>query len=215
MRIVLLQTLFFLLFAFEISAQGILYDERGNIRAAKTPANQFYAGAEASILRHFEEGLDHTKGEYSVGYTTLGGSVTAQYHFPDFYFDAGVGMMTLLALKVNDVKVDMSNRTQWHLPFYGHIFYKVDPLFALGAGITHLTELSMYIDSQKIPNSSYHHIFVDIAAQFSIPVHDRLVMTITPIVGLNVLPGRQNVYSVGDLLHVRLQFNLGILFRVV
>lgn len=124
-------------------------------------------------------------------------------------------MMTLLALKVNDVKVDMSNRTQWHLPFYGHIFYKVDPLFALGAGITHLTELSMYIDSQKIPNSSYHHIFVDIAAQFSIPVHDRLVMTITPIVGLNVLPGRQNVYSVGDLLHVRLQFNLGILFRVV
>ncbi len=190
------------------------YDERGNVLQGGGSETKFYLGAEAAITRHIEEGLDHTKGEYSVGYTTLGGSLTAQYHFPDFYFDAGVGMMKLLALSVNDVKIDLSNRSQWHLPFYAHAFYKIDPMFAVGTGITHLTELSMYVDSQKVPDSSYNHIFIDLAAQVSVSLNSSFVLTFTPVVGINVIPGRQNVYSVGDLLHMRLQFNVGLLYRL-
>jgi hypothetical protein len=206
--------IFVLLAVFSLPAKEGKYDERGNLLQVSGDDRKFYAGAEAAISRHIEEGLDHTKGEYSVAYTTLGGSVTAQYHFSDFYFDAGVGMMKLLALSVNSVKIDLSNRTQWHLPFYAHAFYKLDPMFALGAGMTHLTELSMYVDSQKVPNSSYNHIFIDLAAQVSVPLDHSFVLTFTPVIGINVIPGRQNVYSVGDMLHLRLQFNVGILFRL-
>lgn len=193
----------------------VTYDERGNARAPQQVQSRLLVGLETSLTPHLEEGLDHTKGSYSVSYLTWGGSLTAQYHFTEFYLDAGVGMMRLLSLKVNDLKIDMSNRTQWHLPFYAHAYYKLDPIFALGTGLTHLTELPMYVDSQKVPDSSYHHIFVDVAAQLTPEISPDLKLVFTALVGLNMIPGRQNVYSVGDLLHVRFQFNAGMLYRLM
>lgn len=200
---------------FALGAAPQVYDERGNlIEVKKKSQNSIYVGLEGTVTRHNEEGLDSTKGEYSVGYTTLGGSVTAQYHFPEFFFDAGVGLMNLMNLTVNDVKISMANRSQLHLPVYTHIYYKFDPMFGLGTGFTHLTELSTYVDSQKVPDSSYHHLFLDLAAQVSPQISSKLVLTFTAVVGMNLIPGRQNVYSPADLLHVRFQFNLGLLYRI-
>lgn len=205
---------FCLLSAAVSGVQGT-YDERGNARVPSSAPPRLLVGLATSLTPHLEEGLDHTKGSYSVSYLTWGGSLTAQYHFTEFYLDAGVGLMRLLSLKVNDLKIDMSNRTQWHLPFYAHAYYKLDPLFALGTGITHLTELPMYVDSQKVPDSSYHHIFIDVAAQITPEINPDLKLVFTALVGLNVIPGRQNVYSVGDLLHLRFQFSAGILYRLM
>jgi hypothetical protein len=210
----------------EVAAESWQFDERGSVKpsppVSPAPASpvaakkekKFYIGVEGTATAHIEEGLDHTKGDYSVSYTTLGGSITSQYHFPSFYFETGAGLMTLLALKVNDVKIDMSNRSQLHLPFYIRAYYKLDPLFAIGVGATHLIELSMYVDSQQVPHSTYNHFFLDLAAQVTPQISETLLLTFTAVVGINLIPGRQNIYSVGDLLHMRFQFNVGLLYRL-
>lgn len=175
---------------------------------------KFFAGLEAALTAHTEEGLDSSKGDYSVSYSTFGGSTVAQYYFDDFYLQGGVGLVRLLALNINNVKIDMSNRVQWHVPLYLHAYYRVHPVFGLGAGFTHLIETTMYLNSQAVPDSSYSQLFLDLAAQVKPQLNDSLTMLLTAVVGLNLIPGRQHVYSVGDLLHVRFHFNLGLVYAV-
>lgn len=175
---------------------------------------KFFAGLETSLAAHIEDGLDSSKGQYAVSYSAFGGSVLAQYHFDDFFFQGGVGLMRLLGLTINDFKVDMTNRVQWHVPFYFHAYYKLHPVFGLGTGFTHLTETTMYLNSQAVPDSSYNHLFLDIAAQIRPQLNDSLAMLFTAVVGLNLIPGRQHVYSVGDMLHLRFQFNLGLVYGI-
>jgi hypothetical protein len=122
-----------------------------DVRPENNREKKFFAGAEASVAVHMERGLDSSKGQYFVDYSAFGGSAFAQYYFDDFYFQAGLGLMRLLALTINDVKIDMTNRVQWHVPFYLHAYYKIHPVFGLGTGLTHLTETTMYLNSQAVP----------------------------------------------------------------
>jgi len=185
-------------------------DERGNALPRR-----FSAGIESSLLAHNEEGLDKSKGEYSVSYTTFGGSLIARYEFPDFYIQGGIGAMRMLSLTVNTIKVDMSNRRQWHFPaLYAHAYFKVFSFFNLGLGLTHLTEATVYVDGAPVPESSYNQIFADAAVQFTPRLTENLTMTIGGVLGLNLIPGRQHTYSVGDLLHLRVQLNLGVLYAL-
>lgn len=181
---------------------------------AESREKKFFAGVETSVALHLEEGLDSSKGQYSVNYSAFGGSAFAQYYFDDFYLQAGVGLMRLLALTINDVKIDMTNRVQWHVPFYLHAYYKLHPIFGLGTGFTHLTETTMYLNSQAVPNSSYNQLFLDVAAQLKPRLDDSLTLLVTTVIGLNLIPGRQHVYSVGDLFHMRFQFNLGLMYAI-
>lgn len=173
---------------------------------------QFFFGAGLSVAGHSEEGLDRSKGEYSVSYSALGGAVTAEYHLPDFYLHGGIGLMRLMGLRVNGKSQDMENRVQWHVPVYAHAFYRLDKLVAIGAGLTHLTETRMYLDSQPVPESSYNHLFVDAAIQVRPQLSENLAAVITGVIGLNVIPGRQHTYSVGDLLHLRFQLMAGMVY---
>lgn len=185
-------------------------DEKGNLK----PQQAWYAGVDVSGAAHSEAGLDRSKGEYDVTYTTFGGAVSAQYHLPDYYFHAGVGLMRLMSLTVNKVSIAMQDRTQWHLPVFAHAYYRIDPAFAFGAGLTHLTETTMYLKGNPVPASSYSHVFLDIAMQFMPALNDRLKANVTVIFGVNLIPGRQNVYTVTDLLHVRVGLNVGLLYSI-
>ncbi|MFZ5627511.1 MAG: hypothetical protein ACOY5B_00165 [Spirochaetota bacterium] len=178
----------------------------------KPAMRQFFFGAGLSVAGHSEEGLDRSKGEYSVSYSALGGAVTAEYHLPDFYLHGGIGLMRLMGLRVNGKSQDMENRVQWHVPVYAHAFYRLDKLVAIGAGLTHLTETRMYLDSQPVPESSYNHLFVDVAIQVRPQLSENLAAVITGVIGLNVIPGRQHTYSVGDLLHLRFQLMAGMVY---
>jgi hypothetical protein len=172
---------------------------------------ELYIGAEGEFALHSEDGLDKSKGDYSVGYNTLGGSITGQYHFPDFYFAAGLGLMRLMSLRVNGVSYE---HRQWHVPVYARAYYKLDPMFALGAGLTHLTETTMYLNGEKVPNSSYNQIFLDLALQVSVQMNEKIRFLATPVLGINLIPGRQHTYSVGDLFHVRFACQLGAVYLV-
>ncbi len=185
-------------------------DEKGNV-AVKNP---WYAGIDLAGAAHSEAGLDRSKGEYDVTYTAFGGSLYAQYHLPDYYIHAGAGLMRLMSLTVNKVSIAMEERTQWHVPVFVHAYYRVDPVFALGTGLTHLTETTMYLHGSAVPKSSYHHLFLDIAMQFTPKISDRLKASVTFVFGVNLVPGRQNVYTVTDLLHLRAVLSIGLLYSV-
>lgn len=191
-----------LCFAGNLSA---IADEKGN--AVPKP---WYAGFDLGWAGHSEAGLDRSKGEYDVSYNTLGGYLSGQYHLPDFYLHGGVGLLRLMTLKVNSVQMAMENRTQWHVPVFLHAYYRVDPIFAIGAGLSHLTETTMYLNGTRVPESSYNHVFVDIAMQLSPKLTHRLKFVFTLVFGVNMVPGRQNVYTVTDLLHVRAQLTAGM-----
>lgn len=180
-------------------------DEKGN-----ATTRLWYAGLDLGWAGHNEAGLDRSKGEYDVSYNTLGGYLSGQYHLPDFYLHGGVGLLRLMTLKVNTVQMAMENRTQWHVPVFLHAYYPVDPIFAIGAGLSHLTETTMYLNGNEVPKSSYNHIFADVAMQLSPKVTSRLKLVFTFVFGINMLPGRQNVYTVTDLLHVRAQLTGGL-----
>lgn len=201
------------------SAQVAKTDERGNT-VPKVPAEpvdlsrKFHAGLEFAAAAHNEEGLDKSKGEYSVSYGTLGGSLVARYDLADFFLQGGVGLMRLTSLTVNSVQIDMQKREQWHVPVYARMHYKVFPLFNLGLGLTHLTETTMYVNSLPAPESSYNHIFADGVMQLTPQLAENLSMMVTVVLGVNLVPGRQHTYSVGDLLHIRLQANIGLLYAV-
>jgi hypothetical protein len=169
-------------------------------------------GAELAATGHSEEGLDRSKGEYSVSYSTVGGSVTAEYHLPDLYFHGGIGLMRLMGLRVNGQSQSMENRVQWHIPVYAHAFYRIDQLFAVGAGFTHLTETTMRLNGQPVPESSYNHLFIDAALQLRPRLSENLTAVFTGVIGLNVIPGRQHTYSIGDLLHLRFQLMAGMVY---
>jgi hypothetical protein len=175
---------------------------------------KFFAGIEGTVALQVEEGLDSSKGQYSVSYSALGGGLVAQYFFSDFYLQSGVGLMRLMALTINNVKIDMTERVQWHVPFYLHAYYRLFPIFAMGAGFTHLTETTMYLYSQAIPYSSYNHLFLDLALQLKPEINDSLTLLATFVTGVNLIPGRQHVYSVGDLLHLRFQMYFGIVYAL-
>lgn len=213
--------LFFVLAA-RVGAQA---DERGNIIAGQQPAvdsknegntmgRRFLAGAELSAISHAEEGLDRSKGEYSVSYSTLGGSLVVRYDFPDFFLQGGLGLMRVMSLTVNSLKVDMAGRVQWHVPVYAHIYYRIFPIFNIGTGITHLTETTLYVNGTPAPETSYNHLFLDGALQLAPRIAENVTMIVTATIGLNLIPGRQHTYSVGDLLHLRVQLNLGALYHV-
>lgn len=169
-------------------------------------------GAELAATGHSEDGLDRSKGEYSVSYSTVGGSLTAEYHLPGFYVHGGIGLMRLMGLRVNGQSQRMQNRVQWHIPVYAHAFYRIDQLFAVGVGFTHLTETTMYLNDQPVPESSYNHWFIDAALQLRPGLSEKLTAVITGMIGLNVIPGRQHTYSVGDLLHLRFQLTAGMVY---
>lgn len=198
-------------------------DERGNttdqqsatsLRVSTPEVRRFHAGAEISATAHNEEGLDKSKGEYSVSYGTVGGSLLVRYDFADWFLQGGLGLMRLTSLTVNSVKIDMQQRVQWHVPFYAHLYFKVFPIFNMGLGLTHLTETTMYVNSVPAPDSSYNQIFVDGALQVAPQLAKNLTLTVTAVLGLNLIPGRQHTYAVGDLLHLRLQINVGVLYAV-
>lgn len=192
-------------------------DERGNtvLKPVTEPVDlsrKFHAGAEFAATAHSEEGLDKSKGDYSVSYGTLGGSLVARYDLTDFFLQGGVGLMRLTSLTVNALKIDMQNRVQWHVPVYVHLHYKVFPVFNLGLGLTHLTETTMYVNSVAAPESSYNHIFADGLMQVTPQLAENLTMIVTVVLGVNLIPGRQHTYSVGDLLHIRVQANIGLIY---
>ncbi len=178
----------------------------------KPAPRSVFLGGEIAAAGHTEEGLDRSKGEYSVSYSALGGSVTAEYHLADFYVHGGIGLMRLMGLRVNGESQNMENRVQWHVPAYAHAFYPLDKMLALGAGLTHLTETTMYLNGQKVPESSYNHLFIDAALQARPRLSENLNAVITAVVGVNVIPGRQHTYSVGDLLHLRFQLMAGMVY---
>lgn len=180
----------------------------------KPSVRQVSLGAGLAVAGHTEDGLDRSKGEYSASYAALGGSVTAEYHLPEFYFHGGVGLMRLIGLRVNGESQKMQNRVQWHVPVYVHAFYRFDKLLALGAGLTHLTETRMYLNDQPVPESSFNHLFIDAAIQVRPGLSDNLTALITGVIGLNVLPGRQHTYSAFDLLHLRFQLNAGMVYTI-
>ncbi len=182
-------------------------DEKGN-----AVAKPWYAGIDLGWAGHSEAGLDRTKGDYDVSYNTLGGYLSGQYHFPEFYLHGGIGLMRLMTLKVNSIQMAMENRTQWHVPVFLHAYYPVDPVFAFGAGLSHLTETTMYLNGTEVPRSSYNHVFVDVAMQFSPRLSGRVKLVFTFVFGVNMVPGRQNVYTVTDLLHLRAQLTAGMQF---
>lgn len=182
-------------------------DEKGN--AVPKP---WYAGFDLGWAGHNEAGLDRSKGEYDVSYNTLGGYLSGQYHFPEFYLHGGLGLLRLMTLRVNSVAMAMENRTQWHVPVFLHAYYRVDPVFAFGAGLSHLTETTMYLNGTEVPKSSYNHVFVDIAMQLSPRLTSSVKLVFTLVFGVNMVPGRQNVYTVTDLLHVRAQLTAGMQF---
>jgi len=172
-------------------------------------------GGELAVAGHSEEGLDRSKGEYSVSYSALGGSLVAEYHLPDYYFHGGIGLMRLMGLRVNGLSQSMENRVQWHVPLYVHAFYRLDKLFSLGAGLAHLTETTMQLNGQSVPESSYNHLFLDAALQVRPQLSERISAVITGVIGLNVIPGRQHTYSVGDLLHLRFMLMAGLVYAVM
>ncbi len=180
-------------------------DEKGN--AVSRP---WKAGFDLGWAGHNEAGLDRSKGEYDVSYNTLGGFLSGQYRLPDFYLHGGIGLMRLMTLRVNSVAMAMENRTQWHVPVFLHAYYPIDPVFAFGAGISHLTETTMYLNGTAVPKSSYNHLFIDLAMQFSPKLSRRVNLVFTFVFGINMFPGRQNVYTVTDLLHVRAQLTAGL-----
>ncbi len=194
-------------------------DERGN-SLQKAPAEapdlgrKFHAGLEFAATAHNEEGLDKSKGDYSVSYGTLGGSLLVRYDLADFFFQAGVGLMRLTSLTVNLVKIDMEKRSQWHIPVYAHMHYKVFSVFNLGLGLTHLTETTMYVNSMPAPDSSFNHLFADGLVQVAPQLAENLTMLLTVVLGVNLVPGRQHTYTVGDLLHIRVQANIGLIYAV-
>ncbi|GAB4433482.1 MAG: hypothetical protein OHK0011_16530 [Turneriella sp.] len=198
-----------LLFLVSTGLSADFFDEPAQ---PKPPVRSVFFGAELAATGHSEAGLDRSKGEYSVSYSTLGGSATAEYHLSEFYFHGGIGLMRLMGLRVNGQSQNMENRVQWHVPLYAHAFYRLDKLVALGTGLTHLTETTMYLNDQPVPESSYNHLFVDAALQLRPRLGENLTAVITGVIGLNVIPGRQHTYSVGDLLHLRFQLMAGIVY---
>lgn len=184
-------------------------DEKGN-----TVPRPWYAGFDLGWAGHNEAGLDRSKGEYDVSYNTLGGYLSGQYHLPDFYLHGGVGLLRLMTLTVNSMTMAMENRTQWHVPVFLHAYYPIDPVFAFGAGLSHLTETTMYLNGKEVPKSSYNHVFADLAMQFSSRLTRRLKLVFTFVIGVNMIPGRQNVYTVTDLLHLRAQLTAGMQYQL-
>lgn len=147
-----------------------------------------------------------------MSYGTVGGSVVARYDLSDFFLQGGVGLMRLTSLTVNAVKIEMNGREQWHVPVYAHLYYSVFPVFNIGFGLTHLTETTMYVNSVAAPESSYSHLFADGAMQVAPRLAENLTMTVTAVLGINLVPGRQHTYTIGDLLHIRVQVNIGLLY---
>lgn len=193
--------------------QGVSAANAFDVRGNKL-TKDFFVGAEMAGTAHSETGLDTSKGRYSTSDTTLGLSVVAQYHLTEYYFQSGIGLMYLMAQKINELSIDMTGRTQWHVPLYLHGYYKLHPYFAAGAGLTYLIETSLRVNGTSAPDTSYAHTFLDLAGQFTAPVNADLKLNLTVIVGLNLFPGRQNVYTVGDLLHVRFQLNVGLAYGI-
>lgn len=212
-------SLLLILSAGAAGAQSPRPDERGNVVQKPTAepvdlSRKFHAGLEFAATAHNEEGLDKSKGEYSVSYGTLGGSLVVRYDLADFFLQGGVGLMRLTSLTVNSVKIDMQKREQWHVPVSAHLHYKVFPVFNLGLGLTHLTETTMYVNSQPAPDSRYNHVFADGLLQVTPQLAENLTMMVTVLLGVNLIPGRQHTYSVGDLLHIRVQANVGLIYAV-
>lgn len=178
----------------------------------KPAVRTVFLGGQLAATGHVEEGLDSSKGEYSVSHSSLGGSVIGEYHLSEFYAQAGIGLMRLTGLRVNGYSQSMQNRVQWHVPVFVHAYCPLGRYWALGAGFTHLTETRMYLNAQAVPESSFHHLFLDTALQVRPQVMENLFAVITAIVGLNLIPGRQHTYSVGDLLHLRFQLMAGMVY---
>lgn len=179
--------------------------------AAEKKTKPLLLGLDLAWSGHVEEGLDRSKGEYSTSYAALGGFFGVEYHeWSEFFLRGGLGIMRLTGLRVNSRSQSMESREQWHVPFYVHAFYKIDELFAVGMGFTHLIETTMYLNSQPVPQSSFNHIFLDLVLQVRPRVGEKLQAIFTGIIGLNLIPGRQNTYSVFDLLHLRFQIMAGV-----
>jgi len=188
---------------------GNAFDVRGN-----AIENTFHIGLEISGIANSETGLDSSKGSYSASNTLLGGGLIARYDIDEFYLQAGLGASNLMAQKVNELSIDMTGRTQWHIPFYAYAFYKLHRFFGAGTGFSHITETTLCVDGTPAPDSSFHHIFLDIAGQFQAKINDAMRMHVTLVTGVNLIPGRQNVYTIGDLLHLRFQANIGATYAV-
>lgn len=181
---------------------------------AKDNPKRWYVGIDIAGAAHDEQGLDTSKGAYSVSYSSFGGMLNTQFVLPQIFFEGGVGLLRLMSLTVNSAAIDMSVRTQWHVPFYGYAFYRIAPIFAMGGGLTHLTETTMFLNGSAVPDSSYNQLFLDMAAELTPEINERLKIKLLLVGGLNLIPGRQHTYSVFDLLHVRLQLNVGVLYRL-
>ncbi|HRP68014.1 MAG TPA: hypothetical protein PLY93_00580 [Turneriella sp.] len=173
-----------------------------------------YVGVALVLAKHLEEGVDQSKGDYHVGYTAFGGALSGEYEYHAFLFQGAFTFMRLFQMNVNGYSIDMRERTQWHLLFSANMFYSIYPSMALGVGLTHLTETSMYVNDTKVADSSFQHIFLDIAARYMPRLTDKMNLDIAAVVGLNMLPGRRHTYSIFDLVHARFQINVGVRYRV-
>lgn len=182
------------------------------LKKAPVLVRTFYFGAEVAFTGHTEEGLNRSQGDYSVGYSTLGGCITAEYDTGDFFVHGGVGLVRLMGLSVNGQSQSMRDRVQWHVPVYAHAYFRLDRAWALGAGLTHLTETRMYLNSQPVPDSSFNHLFLDAALQVRPQLGEYLTGVITAAVGINLIPGRRHTYSAGDLLHLRFGLMAGVVY---
>lgn len=211
-------TLLLLLFLLPKASFADFFDEgmppaKGPVVEKKTQS--LLLGLDGAWGGHAEEGLDSSKGEYSASYSTLGGLLSVEYYeWAEFFLRGGLGVMRLVGLRVNGRSQNMENREQWHVPFYCYGFYRLNELFSVGAGPTYLIETTMYLHGQMVPQSSFHHIFLDLALQFRPQIDEKLHAIFTGIVGLNLIPGRQNTYSVFDLLHLRFQLMAGISYAL-
>lgn len=198
---------FFLLATMSVFAYKI--DERGNKIHPK-----LWLGLLGNFNSHFEKGLDSTKGDYSASYLSAGGVLTAQYFFDDNYLAGGFGFDRLLTLAVNDFALDMQSREQWHIPFFLRGFFPLADSFAIGAGLTYLTETVMYLNGQRASEKTYAQFFLDLALEYRYCFAEKWCALATAIAGVNLYPGRQHTYSPGDLFHSRLELNLGILYAL-
>lgn len=189
------------------------YDTWNKTLLVKSEA-PIYIGSALGVISHIEDGLDKSKGEYSARYTTVGGNFSVEYHWLPFIFEGVLGLQKLVQLSVNSFSIDMAERTQWHIMFSLNSYYKVASSFALGVGLTNLTETPMYVHGVEVPESSFLHLFLDVAARYTPSITENLFLNVTGILGLNLLPGRRVTYSPFTLLHTRFQINLGVLYRV-
>lgn len=137
-----------------------------------------------------------------------------QYHFSEYYFIANVGLMRLMSQTVNSKSIDMNARTQYHVPVSLWALWKALKGFGLGFGFTHLTETTLYLRGEPVPESSYHQLFADLLLQLNPRITQDLRLNVAAIWGLNLMPGRQHIFTPTDLFHYRLQLQVGLLFAL-